>query len=124
MEKYIKANAKVAKFLHLDTIRNAVKDGNYLLWIMDVQEFGAPTDLPQILTQIGGILLTGAEAREEQDGVVTRNLPMPTDKRFIIDSEDNGSAKNTDSADSSSEDNGDADGDSNSDLDKEGGSDE
>lgn len=89
MEKYIKVNAKVAKFLHLDTIRNAVKDGNYLLWMMDVQEFGSPADIPQILTQIGGILLTGAEAREEQDGVANRNLPVPTDKRFLIDSEDN-----------------------------------
>lgn len=85
MEKYIKANKKVAEFLHLQTIRNAVKDGHYLLWIMDVQPFGNMEDLPNILLQIGGLLLSGSEAKEEQDGTVTRKLPTPLDKRFIMD---------------------------------------
>lgn len=85
MEKYIKANKKVAEFLHLQTIRNAVKDGHYLLWIMDVQPFGNMEDLPNILQQIGGLLLSGSEAKEEQDGTATRKLPTPTDKRFIMD---------------------------------------
>ena len=85
MEKYIKANKKVAEFLHLQTIRNAVKDGHYLLWIMDVQPFGNMEDLPNILQQIGGLLLSGSEAKEEQDGTVTHKLPTPLDKRFIMD---------------------------------------
>lgn len=85
MEKYIKANKKVAEFLHLQTIRNAVKDGHYLLWIMDVQPFGNMEDLPNTLQQIGGLLLSGSEAKEEQDGTVTRKLPTPLDKRFIMD---------------------------------------
>ena len=85
MEKYIKANKKVAEFLYLQTIRNAVKDGHYLLWIMDVQPFGNMEDLPNILQQIGGLLLSGSEAKEEQDGTVTRKLPTPLDKRFIMD---------------------------------------
>lgn len=85
MEKYIKANKKVAEFLHLQTIRNAVKDGHYLLWIMDVQAFGNMEDLPNIIQQIGGLLLSGSEAKEEQDGTVTRKLPTPLDKRFIMD---------------------------------------
>lgn len=85
MEKYIKANKKVAEFLHLQTIRNAVKDGHYLLWIMDVQPFGNMEDLPNILQQIGGLLLSGSEAKEEQDGTVIRKLPTPLDKRFIMD---------------------------------------
>lgn len=85
MEKYIKANKKVAEFLHLQTIRNAVKDGHYLLWIMDVQPFGNMEDLPNILQQIGSLLLSGSEAKEEQDGTVTRKLPTPLDKRFIMD---------------------------------------
>ena len=85
MEKYIKANKKVAEFLHLQTIRNAVKDGHYLLWIMDVQPFGNMEDLPNILQKIGGLLLSGSEAKEEQDGTVTRKLPTPLDKRFIMD---------------------------------------
>lgn len=112
MEKYIKVNAKVAKFLHLDTIRNTVKDGNYLLWMMDIQDLGSPADLPQTIAKIGGILLTGAEAREEQDGVVNRNLPVPTDKRFILDSE-----KDNNAADKQ-------EGDDGSGLKQEGGNDE
>ena len=71
--------------MHLQTIRNAVKDGHYLLWIMDVQPFGNMEDLPNILQQIGGLLLSGSEAKEEQDGTVTRKLPTPLDKRFIMD---------------------------------------
>lgn len=85
MEKYIKANKKVAEFLHLQTIRNAVKDGHYLLWIMDVQVFGNMEDMPNILANIGGILLSGSEAKEEQDGTVNRKLPTPLDKRFVMD---------------------------------------
>lgn len=103
MEKYIKVNAKVAKFLHLDTIRNAVKDGNYLLWMMDIQDLGSPADLSQTIAQIGGLLLTGAEAREEQDGVVNRNLPVPTDKRFILDSEEDSNAADKQEGDGDSE---------------------
>lgn len=119
MEKYIKVNAKVAKFLHLDTIRNAVKDGGYLLWMMDIQDLNTQNDLPQTLAQIGGILLTGAEAREEQDGVVNRNLPVPTDKRFIPDSKV--SSSDADQGDEDAADTSDKD---ETDLKQEGGSDE
>lgn len=123
MEKYIKVNAEVAKFLHLDTIRNAVKDGGYLLWMMDIQSFGKMTDLPQILTQIGGILLTGEEAREEQDGVVNRNLPTPTDKRFIPDYKESSSDTNQDDG-SEDEDAVDTSDKDETDLKQEGGGDE
>lgn len=103
MEKYIKANKKVAEFLHLQTIRNAVKDGHYLLWIMDVQQFGNMEDLPNILQQIGGLLLSGSEAKEEQDGTVTRKLPTPLDKRFIMDDDVQKTAENGDSSESGTE---------------------
>lgn len=107
MEKYIKANKKVAEFLHLQTIRNAVKDGHYLLWIMDVQPFGNMEDLSNILQQIGGLLLSGSEAKEEQDGTVTRKLPTPTDKRFIMDDDvqktTEGSGENGDTSETGTE---------------------
>lgn len=103
MEKYIKANKKVAEFLHLQTIRNAVKDGHYLLWIMDVQPFGNMEDLPNILQQIGGLLLSGSEAKEEQDGTVTRKLPTPLDKRFIMDDDVQKTGENGDSSESGTE---------------------
>lgn len=47
--------------------------------------FGRLTDLPQILEQIGGIALAAHEARQEQDGIVVRELPTATDERFIVE---------------------------------------
>lgn len=84
MARYIKANQKVVQYLHLENDRNQVKDGNYLLWQADMLAFGRLTDLPQILKQIGGIALAAYEARQEQDGTVTRELPTATDERFVI----------------------------------------
>lgn len=143
MEMYIKANPKVAKFLHLDTIRNAVKDGNYLLWVMDIQQFRSLADMQGILQQIGAISLTGEEARQEQDGTVTRKLPVATDKRFVLDAETKNSSSESSTeqnAGSDSQNNGDsasgedgsdgqgdgesASSDSDSDLKKEGGKNE
>lgn len=85
MARYIKANPKVAKFLHLENDRNTVKDGNYILWQADMLAFGPLTQLPSILLQIGAIALMPHEAREEQDGTTTRELPTATDARFVID---------------------------------------
>lgn len=85
MTRYIKANPKVAEYLHLENERNRVKDGNFLLWQADMLAFGLLTELPTIMTQIGAIALQAHEAREEQDGVVTRQLPVAADPRFIIE---------------------------------------
>lgn len=87
MARYIKANPKVTQFLRLENDRNQVKDGNYLLWQNDMLAFGKLIDLPQILAQIGAIALASYEAREEQDGTVTRELPVATDPRFIVEVE-------------------------------------
>ena len=84
MARYIKANPKVAAFLHLENDRNTVKDGNYLLWQGDMLAFGSLTQLSVTLEQIGGIALLAHEAREEQEGTVTRELPIATDERFIM----------------------------------------
>ena len=84
MARYIKANPKVAAFLHLENDRNTVKDGNYLLWQGDMLAFGPLTQLSVTLEQIGGIALLAHEAREEQKGTVTRELPIATDERFIM----------------------------------------
>ena len=85
MARYIKANPKVAKYLHLENDRNTVKDGNYLLWQADMLAFGRLTQLSEILTQIGGLALQAYEARQEQDGTVCRELPTATDPRFVIE---------------------------------------
>lgn len=85
MARYIKANPKVAAFLALTRDRNTVKDGNYLLWQADMLAFGPLTRLTETLAQIGGIALMPHEAREEQDGTVTRPLPVATDPRFVVE---------------------------------------
>lgn len=99
MARYIKANPKVAKFLNLESDRNTVKDGNYLLWQADMLAFGPLTQLADTLQQIGGIALLPHEAREEQDGTVTRPLPQAADPRFIVEptgSETNAGESETD----------------------------
>lgn len=85
MARYIKVNPKVAKFLNLESDRNIVKDGNYLLWQADMLAFGPLTQLADTLQRIGGIALMPHEAREEQDGKVTRSLPLATDQRFVVE---------------------------------------
>lgn len=84
MALYIKANPLVAKFLHLQDVRNTVKDNNYLLWQADMQAFGPLSNLPATLEMIGGLALSPREARQEQDGTVIRPLPVATDPRFIV----------------------------------------
>lgn len=84
MARYIKANPKVARFLNLQNDRLAVRDGNYILWQADMLAFGPLFRLNETLTAIGAISLMPHEAREEQDGTVTRPLPEATDPRFIV----------------------------------------
>ena len=85
MARYIKANPKVASYLHLENDRLQLKDGNYILWQGDMTAFGPLPMLNETLTLIGGIALMPHEAKQEQDGSVLRPLPTATDERFIID---------------------------------------
>lgn len=103
MARYIKANPKVAQFLRVENDRNQVKDGNYLLWQADILPLGRLTDLPQILEQIGGIVLMAHEARQEQDGTVQRELPTATDPRFVVEKDETPAEHPTDGAAESEE---------------------
>ena len=85
MARYIKANPKVAKYLHLENDRLQLKDGNYILWQGDMTAFGPLPMLNDTLAQIGGIALMPHEAKQEQGGTVTRPLPVATDERFVMD---------------------------------------
>ncbi len=84
MARYIKANRKVANYLHLENDRLQLKDGNYILWQGDMLAFGPLPLLNDTLAQIGGIALMPHEAKQEQDGSVVRPLPVATDERFIM----------------------------------------
>lgn len=73
--------------MHLENDRNQVSDGNYLLWQADMAAFSRIVDLPLILEQIGAIALMAHEAKQEQDGTVCRELPVATDPRFIVETD-------------------------------------
>ena len=85
MARYIKANPKVAAYLHLENDRLKLNDGNYILWQGDMTAFGPLPMLNDTLTKIGGISLMPHEAKQEQDGTVVRPLPVATDERFIME---------------------------------------
>ena len=85
MARYIKANPKVAAYLHLENDRLKLKDGNYILWQGDMTAFGPLPMINETLTQIGGIALMPHEAKQEQDGTYNRPLPVAADERFIMD---------------------------------------
>jgi hypothetical protein len=99
MARYIKANYKVAQYLHLESVRNRVTDGNYLLWQADMLAFGRLIDLPQILSKIGAISLSAKEAKEEQDGTIVRELPTAEDETFVIEFDDVKQEEDTATAD-------------------------
>ena len=84
MAIYIKANRLVAEYLNVDKIRLKLQDGNYILWQADMAALGKLYEIPQICERIGAIPLQPWEARQEQDGTVTRQLPVATDERFIL----------------------------------------
>lgn len=85
MARYIKANPKVAAYLHLENDRLKLKDGNYILWQGDMTAFGPLPMLNDTLTKIGAIALMPHEAKQEQDGTVVRPLPVATDERFMME---------------------------------------
>lgn len=84
MALYIKANRLVAEHCKVDKIRLKLADGNFILWQADMLKFGRLYEITQICEQIGALPLQPWEAKQEQDGIVTRHLPVATDPRFIM----------------------------------------
>lgn len=93
MARYIKANRKVVTYLHLENDRNKLQDGNYILWLQDMMQFGPLPRLADTLERIGAIALLPHEAREEQYGINLRPLPTATDPEFVIETPANGVAE-------------------------------
>lgn len=83
---YYKVNAKVAEYLNLTAERNMTKDGNYILWVADINRFGSLINISGILEDIGGIALSSADVVKELRGEMSTKLPEPKDARFIVKS--------------------------------------
>ena len=62
MERYIKANRKVAEFLQLTEDRTELQDGSFLLWCQDILPFGKPIEFEETLSKIGAIAMDGKTA--------------------------------------------------------------
>lgn len=84
MERYIKANRKVAEFLQLTKDRTELQDGSSLLWCQDILPLGKPIEFEETLSKIGAIAMDGKTACMEQEGEVCNKLPVATDSRFIM----------------------------------------
>jgi hypothetical protein len=93
---HAKVNKKVWEFMNfLVNDRFQCKDGNFILWQADLVNIGSKlgltidsdirTFLEEVCEQIGAVLLTLKEAKEEQDGKVTRTLPVAEDVRFQLE---------------------------------------
>ena len=83
---YYKVNAKVAEYLNLTAERNMTKDGNYILWVADINRFGSLVNISGILEDIGGVALSSADVVKELRGEISTKLPEPKDARFVIKS--------------------------------------
>ena len=83
---YYKVNAKVAEYLNLTAERNMTKDGNYILWVADINRFGSLVNISGILEDIGGVALSSADVVKELRGEMSTKLPEPKDARFIVKS--------------------------------------
>ena len=83
---YYKVNAKVAEYLNLTAERNMTKDGNYILWVADINRFGSLLNISGILEDIGGVALSSADVVKELRGEISTKLPEPKDARFIVKS--------------------------------------
>ena len=83
---YYKVNAKVAEYLNLTAERNTTKDGNYILWVADINRFGSLVNISGILEDIGGVALSSADVVKELRGEMSTKLPEPKDARFVIKS--------------------------------------
>ena len=83
---YYKVNARVAEYLNLTTERNMTKDGNYILWVADINRFGSLVNISGILEDIGGVALSSADVVKELRGEMSTKLPEPKDARFVVKS--------------------------------------
>ena len=98
---YYKVNPRVAEYLNLTAERNMTKDGNYILWVADINRFGSLVNISGILEDIGGVALSSADVVKELKGEMSTKLPGPKDARFVVKfalsaSDNEGAGGNTD----------------------------
>lgn len=81
---YYKANKKVAEYLQLTAERNETRDGNYILWVADINRFGSLANIDEILANIGAVAIHPKDVRNELLGITNTPLPTPLVEKFVI----------------------------------------
>lgn len=81
---YYKANKKVAEYLQLTAERNETRDGNYILWVADINRFGSLANIDEILANIGAVAIHPKDVRDELLGITNTPMPTPLDEKFVI----------------------------------------
>lgn len=82
MAYYIKVRKHVAEALGVLPLRNVTSDGSVLLWQADANRTGIPV-LVDAVAAMGGVLLSPKDAHDEMDGTQCRQMPAPTDARYL-----------------------------------------
>lgn len=101
----IKVTTKVAKLFANLALRNKTKDGNYIIWMTDIDSVPGLT-LADRVSYVGGALLSPMEAKAERNG--TANPPASVYTPVYLDKDaeaEASSTKATGTADGATDDN-------------------
>lgn len=101
----IKVTTKVAKLFANLALRNKTKDGNYIIWMTDINSVPGLT-LADRVSYVGGALLSPMEAKAERNG--TANPPATVYTPIYLDKTaeaEASSTKTTETAEGTTDDN-------------------
>lgn len=101
----IKVTTKVAKLFANLALRNKTKDGNYIIWMTDINSVPGLT-LADRVSYVGGALLSPMEAKAERNG--TANPPASVYTPIYLDKNAEAEASTTKATETTEDNTGDA----------------
>ena len=101
----IKVTTKVAKLFANLALRNKTKDGNYIIWMTDIDSVPGLT-LDDRISYVGGAKLTPMEAKAERNG--TANPPASVYTPIYLDKNAEAEASTTTATETTEDTTGDA----------------
>lgn len=101
----VKVTTKVAKLFANLALRNKTKDGNYIIWMTDIDSVPGLT-LDDRINYVGGAKLTPMEAKAERNG--TANPPASVYTPIYLDKDAEAEASTTKATETTEDTTGDA----------------
>lgn len=101
----VKVTTKVAKLFANLALRNKTKDGNYIIWMTDIDSVPGLT-LDDRISYVGGAKLTPMEAKAERNG--TANPPASVYTPIYLDKDAEAEASSTKTTETTEDTTGDA----------------